>query len=132
MVSARLQKLHCAQRSQNLAASFSITTVAYGVYRYSPHTLRLREQCYESLQLSGNDALTLAFMLYGIALLLYYLNSLSDQESRALLAMRTLVKIIRSPRSVLISHLSATSRLALLTVLLKSFFEFLGTVLHSL
>lgn len=122
MASIVSSELCSARRASNLAASFAFVSLAFLSYRYSPHTARLRDAWHESLQLTGNDALTLAYVLFGIGILFFYLRAPSHHESRALSAVNALLAIIRSPNVLIHGGLRAAERLGLLTVLLKGFF----------
>ncbi|CAN0316416.1 unnamed protein product, partial [Phaeothamnion confervicola] len=107
---------------RSVMASLVFTTLAYLVYRYSPHTLSLRGSVHDPIPLSGEQLLTWAYWLYVIAILAHYHWTATLKPSRALLAARALLRFAYSPLVVARRGLPDAERLGLLVTLLKVFF----------
>lgn len=112
----------CWARASNLLASLAFTTIAFLTYRYSPHTLRMRDATHGVLAFSGAQFLDFAYWLYVAGLLAYYRATTNLTPSRSLLAARALLRIAHSPRLVMRHGLPHTERFGLLVTLLKMFF----------
>ncbi len=108
--------------ARGLLASLAFTTIAFLAYRYSPHTVRLRGTTHGILPVSGEQLLVCVYWLYVITLLAYYRWTTSTEPARALLAIRALLRLARSPLRAARDGLPQAERLGLLITLLKMFF----------
>ena len=119
-------------RLRSLFASLIFTTVAFLVYRYSPHTLRLRGPARGAIPFSAEQFLVCAYWFYIMAIVAHSRWAASAEPSRALLAIRALRQFARSPVAVARHGLPDAERLGLLVTLLKMFFAPLMLLsLHS-
>lgn len=105
-----------------MAASFLFTSLACGVYRYSPHSADLRAVWHDYLHLAGTDVLTLGYLCYTGVLMLFYALESAPSEAKSVAALRAITAMLRRPGQVGMANLPARDRLGLLTMLLKGFF----------
>jgi len=109
-------------RARSLLASLAFTTIAFLVYRYSPHTLRLRGTTHSALPFSADQFLVWVYGLYVVLLLAHARWFADAQPSRALLALRALRRLLQAPLAFTRIVLPHDERLGLLITLLKMFF----------
>lgn len=110
-------------RAGNFAASFLFVTVAYVVYRQSPHTAVMLQRAWEDgSRFTGAVLLAGTYVGYSVLLLLLYGLERNPRESKSIAALRALRALSMSPRKVFREGLPPTDRLGLLTILLKGFF----------
>jgi protein-S-isoprenylcysteine O-methyltransferase Ste14 len=110
------------QRTLNFAASFFFVSCTFVIYRFSPHSSGLLEFSDKWSELSGTDVLTGSYVVYSVALLLFYFTERGPRESKSIAAMRAFRALGSSPLKTLREGLPYSDRLGLLTVLLKAFF----------
>ena len=107
----------------NFGASFVFATLAFLVYRLSPHSASMLSRSWRNGDgPTGLDVLNFGYAAYCTILLLFYLLERSPRESKSVAALRGLVTIATQPRRILRHGLAYTDRLGLLTILLKGFF----------
>lgn len=109
-------------RLKNFSASALFVSLAFLIYRLSPHSQGLLAVRHDVLPLTGSDILTISSTGYVVLLFAFYLTEHKPRESKSVAALRALRAIAFSPKRTFQQGLPAHDRLGLLTILLKGFF----------
>jgi len=109
-------------RLRNLSSSFFLLTASYLFYFFTPYYQHFfsTELTFFSTRFISRDILQVAFVVYGLALSLYYFLEKRPQKSKSVYCLQACSKLLTRFSSQ--KKLTAEETLGLLSFLLKAFF----------
>jgi protein-S-isoprenylcysteine O-methyltransferase Ste14 len=112
------------ERLRSSAAGLVVVALACTAYLLGPHNAKTLARVYGTggFSFTGSDFLVAACAGYGCVLALYCYFVGDPRASKSLRFLQVLLRLVRSPRTVLSAPLDREDRVAVLATLLKMFF----------